>query len=124
MKFLHISDLHFDKSNILAITKELQSKFQEYTETHNLVVNEVFFTGDFRNANNQDDSDETVSSVVDFLRSISRCVGVTDDNHIHIVPGNHDLTRSSVEKLEEAYSKYNDGVFQGKTSRLQRTNEI
>jgi hypothetical protein len=118
MKFLHLSDLHFDPINIGAATKQLYRKFEEYVSGKGIIVDEIFFTGDFRNANTQADPNTTAKCAVDFLRSISKYVGVSDDKHIHIVPGNHDLTRSNKEKLEEVYIKYDhdDGTFKGKTT--------
>jgi len=122
MKFLHISDLHFDPNNASVATKELYRKFEKYVSEKGIIVDDVFFTGDFRDANKQDDSDTTIVSAVNFLRFLSRCVGVLEDEHIHIVPGNHDLTYPSkdkhenIKKLEQVYKNYerSNGIFQGK----------
>jgi MinD-like ATPase involved in chromosome partitioning or flagellar assembly/predicted phosphodiesterase len=132
MKFLHISDLHFSQSNSNAETSELCQKFKEYAIEKNIVVEEVFFTGDLRDATHEHcDSAATVTAAVGFLRNIASCVGVTEDEHIHIVPGNHDLTRTgskeeSVECLKKVYTEYNreSGLFDGKFGNVSYTDYL
>lgn len=96
MKFLHISDIHFDPQNDGRATRDLRDKFKEYINEKDIhSVDEVFFTGDFRHAGRQiyQKEDEVAENAVVFLKSIAECVGVTSERNIHIVPGNHDLKR-------------------------------
>lgn len=126
MKFLHVSDIHFDPQNDGRATRDLRKKFHEYVQEKNLIgVDEVFFTGDFRHAHHQKNQpeDEVVSKAVGYLRDIASYVGVRDDRHIHIVPGNHDLTREIDNKtskriLKAIYDNYDsyEGMFKGNTS--------
>lgn len=131
MKFLHISDIHFNPVNEGFSTRNLRRKFETYVKDKGIVdINEIFFTGDFRHASEQagENIDEVAANTVRFLRYIAECVGVKDDSHIHIVPGNHDLDRhaythdkiedkiwreKSKEDLKKVYDNYdsNKGQF-------------
>jgi predicted MPP superfamily phosphohydrolase len=123
MKFLHISDLHFNPKDDGRATRDLREKFSKYVKEKGITdVNEVFFTGDFRHAGNQchQPEDEVAKNAVEFLREIASCVGVENDRNIHIVPGNHDLSREADTQtnnsiLSAIYEKYekNDGRFEG-----------
>lgn len=111
MKFLHISDMHFDPINDGADTVKLRTKFINYLKEKNIIVDELFFTGDFRHARNQQGQQEeaVVRNACDFLISIAFSV-IKDRNniykHIHIVPGNHDLSIGNKKILDEIYEKY------------------
>lgn len=133
MRFLHISDIHFNPNGDGDSTRNLRRKFEAYVREKKITkIDEIFFTGDFRHAVKQagEDIDKVAESSVDFLRYIARCVGVKDDQHIHIVPGNHDLERypytpdeeerarreeTSERKLKKIYESYEReaGQFQG-----------
>lgn len=134
MKFLHISDIHFDPKNDGRATRDLRDKFKEYIYEKGIYhVDEVFFTGDFRHAGRQiyQKEDLVAENAVNFLKDIAECVGVMSDRHIHIVPGNHDLKRfdmtddpdqnkllkqKSEELLKAVYENYEKytGRFEGK----------
>jgi predicted MPP superfamily phosphohydrolase len=121
MKWLHISDIHYDQINDGIHTRMLHDDFEKYTKEKRILVDEVFFTGDFRHAKNQKKQDVEIvaKEAVDFLRYIASCVGVTSNDHIHIVPGNHDLdcgdleneTNEELKRLNNAIGMYNDGNF-------------
>lgn len=53
MKFLHLSDIHFDPVNDGEDTVNLRNQFILYLKEKNIIVDELFFTGDFRHARNQ-----------------------------------------------------------------------
>ena len=126
MKFLHISDIHFDPVNDGFATRNLRNIIGNYFREKNIVnIDEIFFTGDFRHAWRQRncDADMVAKNAVDFLIFIAGCVGVNDLNHIHIVPGNHDLDRVGIVQkdgtrilderiLDEIYQKYD--IHKGK----------
>lgn len=123
MKFLHVSDIHFNPAADGRATRDLRAKFKRYTMEKGLQdIDEVFFTGDFRHAIKQAHQNpfEVAQNAVNFLCDIAECVGVTDLNHIHIVPGNHDLDREQNKEenssfLDEIYRQYDpdDGCFAG-----------
>ncbi len=123
MKFLHVSDIHFNPAGDGRATRDLRSKFKKYTIEKGLQdIDEVFFTGDFRHAAKQAGQNplEVAQNAVNFLCDIAECVGVTDLKHIHIVPGNHDLDRECNKEencriLDEIYKQYDpdDGCFTG-----------
>ncbi|GHT57405.1 hypothetical protein FACS18945_1610 [Bacteroidia bacterium] len=84
------------------------------------MVDELFITGDYRHAFNQrnDNQDDIARDVVRFIREIASSVGVNDVRHIHIIPGNHDLTRfgaetEKAENLKELQRNYdpNSGII-------------
>lgn len=116
MKFLHISDIHFDPLNDGRATKDLRDKFKAYVREKNISdIDELFFTGDFRHAARQkeQDMDVVAKNSVDFLRYIAECVGITDDEHIHIVPGNHDIDRykTANNKEEDLLKQESNGIL-------------
>lgn len=84
MRWLHFSDIHFDFVNDGTSTKMLHDNFKEFVKKNNITVDEVFFTGDFRNAKNQDGQDlNTVAKeTTDFIKEIASSVGVNDTSHI------------------------------------------
>lgn len=111
MKFLHISDMHFDPQNDGEDTNLLREKFINYLEEKNIAVDELFFTGDFRHALKQKDQqeEEVAQNACDFLMSIALSAVKDTSNiyrHIHIVPGNHDLLRGDIELLDRIYKEY------------------
>ncbi len=84
---------------------------EQYFTSKSIVVDEIFFTGDFRHAVKQKDQPINVvaQNAVDFLTYISKCVLKDKSNiykHIHIVPGNHDLNRGDTKILGRIYKKY------------------
>ena len=111
MKFLHISDLHFDPINDGEETTLLREKFITYLVEKKILVDEIFFTGDFRHALRQKEQqeDEIIENACDFLIAIAQSVVKDTDNiyrHIHIVPGNHDLIRGDIGILNMVYENY------------------
>lgn len=113
MRWLHFSDIHFDFANDGTSTKRLHDNFKEFVKKNNITVDEVFFTGDFRNAKNQEGQDlKTVAKeATDFIKEIALSVGVKDTSHIHIVPGNHDFITDDNEEELKKYVKIIMGIF-------------
>ena len=119
MKWLHISDLHYNPPGQTYDTGKMREKLYEYIDKNNMSVNEVFFTGDFRFA--KDANSVTAVQAASELRDIASRAGVTKNSHIHIVPGNHDFTRiegvgndKRTPTLDNARARYSDsGVFTG-----------
>ena len=110
MKFLHISDIHFDPENDGFATKDLKNKIEKFFIDKGILnIDEIFFTGDFRNAWKRCDPDIVAKNAVAFLIFIGNCVGVDDLSHIHIVPGNHDLDRIGI--IREDGTRLSDGTI-------------
>lgn len=97
MRWMHLSDLHLNRNNDGVGTTFLRADLLKYLEEQKLQVHELFITGDFRDANSCDDTDEVAADVVAHIKQISTAIGINDVSHIHIVPGNHDLTRDATD---------------------------
>ncbi|MCL2044876.1 MAG: tetratricopeptide repeat protein [Oscillospiraceae bacterium] len=112
MKWLHISDLHYNPSNSNFDTRLLLTKLYEYIK-ENIDVDAVVYTGDFRFAKQQEATQENARLAAEKLREIANNAGVSDPRYIHIVPGNHDLERGDVALIDQAYKEYANGAFSG-----------
>jgi len=117
MKWLHLSDIHFNSVKDGTDTNYLREKLKDYLIEKRVQVDKLFITGDFRDASRQDDSDETAEKVVQYLREIAEIVGIVDLQNILCVPGNHDLDRyinnrqELICKTKRSYSTKN-GTFE------------
>ena len=118
MKWLHISDLHYDPQAANFDTEQLLLKLEEYFERHSITVDEVFYTGDFRFAKSQEPTLENARLAADKLRAIAQKAGVSNTESIHIVPGNHDLERGDPALIKSAYERYSRGQFSGSVEHL------
>lgn len=122
MKWLHLSDIHFNSDKDGTDTNYLREKLKDYLIEKRVQVDKLFLTGDFRDASRQDDSDENAEKVVRYLREIAEIVGIVDLQSILCVPGNHDLDRyinnrqELICKTKRSYST-NNGTFEN-TSEL------
>lgn len=95
MKWLHISDLHYNPKGDGRLTHQLRDKLIRYLEDEKITADHLFLTGDYRHARFQADGDQnTIESAVKFIMSIAAVAKVPREN-IHVIPGNHDLTRTS-----------------------------
>jgi tetratricopeptide (TPR) repeat protein len=113
MKWLHISDLHHSPSPNFD-THQLRKALREYIKRKEIIVDQIFFTGDFRFA--KAPSQLSFKEYAQELREIAELAGITDPNQIHIVPGNHDLDRCEKDQkntplIEDICERYNDGEF-------------
>ena len=117
MRWMHLSDIHYNPNKeINRSTKQTRNKLINYIKDNQIEVDELFITGDFRNAlapcnNEQQLVDETIG----FINNIANSVGISHPSHIHIVPGNHDLNRCelipTLDEIRENYD-WNDGNFE------------
>ncbi len=115
MKWLHLSDIHYNPRNDGRSTYQLRTKLPQYIAENHIDAEYLFITGDFRNAKYQKTDDYTVASeTVKFIFEIADAAKIPRTN-IHIVPGNHDLTRTEdIDRLRRIKENYiaNDGRFQ------------
>ena len=123
MRWLHLSDIHFDPNNDGRSTRWLRDAIPEYIRKLKTPFDHLFITGDFRHAVHQknQDMDTVAQESVDFIRKVAISAGIisgkdeADVTRIHIVPGNHDLdcldNDERLSKIREDYDS-NKGVFQ------------
>lgn len=114
MRWMHLSDIHMHSDHIKYDTLKARELILEHLSDCKVVVDVLFVTGDFRHAKDYVDIDPRIydekvrddsNSVAEFIKSIASTVRVSVED-IHIVPGNHDLSRSDaclefVKKLRE-----------------------
>ncbi|MCL2031579.1 MAG: hypothetical protein FWG93_08555, partial [Oscillospiraceae bacterium] len=84
MRWLHISDIHYNPDKDGRDSALLRDELPEYLSDTGKRVDEVFVTGDFRFARNQEDTDDVAEASVAFIRSLANIVGVDDSDHIHV----------------------------------------
>lgn len=114
MKWLHLSDLHYNPEQDGRNSDQLRKKLPLYLQDQNFHTDEIFITGDFRHARYQSDNlPDVAKKVVKYVWEIAKSVGISSPEKIHILPGNHDLTRSDNSKLEciIADYDYSNGKF-------------
>ncbi len=95
--WLHYSDIHLNDTGVE--TNRLRQKLPEYLRNLNIHCDYAFFTGDIRRARLGD----FPANAADYLRQVAQSVNVPKDR-IFMVPGNHDLDRTS-EGRQEAVQK-------------------
>ncbi|MGI6634222.1 MAG: metallophosphoesterase [Christensenellales bacterium] len=110
MKFVHISDLHFNPINDGRTTRDVRDEFISYLKKEKISADELLITGDLRHAKYQGKERSEIDAVVAFIKDIAEAVNISDAKHIHLVPGNHDRDRISdiddikrIEKIREQY---------------------
>jgi len=117
MKWLHLSDIHYNPQNDGRSSHELRKKLPEYIKDEHITADHMFVTGDFRHAKFQaEDDGSTAREAAEFIVEIAEAAKI-DTSNIHIVPGNHDLKRSENKKricgIMKDYDP-RDGRFRGK----------
>lgn len=114
MKWLHLSDLHYNPERDGRNTGQLRKELLTFLKDKKFSVDEIFITGDFRHALHQkDELSSLAKDVVSYIMEVAKCVGITSSKKIHILPGNHDLTRSNSAKLKQIIENYDPmkGIF-------------
>lgn len=94
MKWLHLSDIHFNPSKDGADSIYLRNRLLEFLKQKEVSVDKLFLTGDFRDASCQDGTDDAAEDIANYISELARIVGVKSSRDILLVPGNHDLTRN------------------------------
>ena len=119
MKWLHLSDIHYNPKNDGRSTHQLRNKLPRYINDKNINADYLFITGDFRHAKYQKDDDWTAAEkAVQFILEIADAARI-NYNNIHVVPGNHDLTRTTddvgmrtINRIKQNYNPH-EGRFLG-----------
>ena len=76
MKWLHLSDLHFNPLHDGTDTIYLREKLKDFLIQREVRADKLFLTGDFRDASKQDDSEENAEKVARFIFEIAKIVGI------------------------------------------------
>ena len=115
MRWLHLSDIHYNPQNAGRSTEQLRDRLPAYIRDNGITADHLFVTGDFRHAAQQPESEnaQAAREAADFMLNIAQAAGIPPD-HIHIVPGNHDLVRTSdtdrIQRIQKSYQT-EDGRF-------------
>lgn len=119
MKFMHLSDLHFNPRNDGRASRYIRSELIPYLKELNFTADELLITGDYRHAGYQKNpTPEDIDAVANYIRDIATAIHITDVEHIHLIPGNHDRSRGKGEATKMAGIRKNydpaNGVFDNK----------
>ena len=91
MKWLHLSDIHFNYPNYDSkiLRKDFLNRVHSLGETERFT--HLFLSGDilYKNSNEADDASDSIKFIRDLINEMN-----LDNNHVIIVPGNHDHDRS------------------------------
>jgi len=108
-KWVHISDIHFydsKRDDVKSMRESLPEKFKSYKE-----IDALFITGDFRFA--KDGAQGDVDATIAYIRELTNSLRITD-KQVYCVPGNHDLTRSTVRKAIIPHLRTTEGYTPNK----------
>ena len=117
MRWLHLSDIHFDLNGDGSTTIHIRDELINYLRRNGVKADCLFITGDFRFAKTQKDTQEAADVVSEYIKLIAKTVGIDDIKKVFLVPGNHDLDRnrnlrkSLIIGMKEQYD-VNQGFFQ------------
>ena len=115
MRWLHLSDIHYDPRNSGRATEQLRDKLPAYIAEKGIKADRLFVTGDFRHARYQkeDQNAQAARDAAAFILRIAKAAGVTPE-HIDLVPGNHDLARAEDTAGTERIERIRDGYHVNK----------
>ena len=107
MRWVHLSDLHLNSSQDGWGSDSLRESFFDYLDRKKIKTDHLFVTGDYRHAKYRTGTaDENAKDAADYIVRVAEALGIIDRAHIHIVPGNHDLDRGDVRKIDSILQKY------------------
>lgn len=109
MRFVHISDLHFNPKEDGRTSRNIRNDLLPYLQSQDISADELLITGDYRHAKFQKSEEKDIDAVVKYIKDIAKAVNITDVKHIHLVPGNHDCDREKGDTRKTAMirKKYN-----------------
>lgn len=111
MRILHISDLHLFSPIGNKVSDILERFYEIVKENANRSsFDSVIISGDIRNQGGI-----CASGACEIIKKIATSAGITDFSKVHIVPGNHDLTRDDSKKEDVANARkgydFENGIF-------------
>ena len=93
-RWLHLSDIHFQTGEAAFNTKQLRDKLPEFLKKEiTSDIDSIIITGDFRFA---PEKEENPQKVLDYIKKIADAVNISDMKKVVTLPGNHDLSRSTL----------------------------
>ena len=107
MKWLHLSDLHYNPQNDGRSTHQLREKLLKYLQEAHITADHLFLTGDYRHAKYQRENEaDAAKASAEFILQIAGAAKILPEG-IHIIPGNHDLSRlPETGALDQIKQKY------------------
>lgn len=111
MKWLHLSDLHYNPQRDGTSTWQMREKLLKYLKEEHITAEHLFLTGDYRHAAYQRDNEESAAAeAARYILRIAEEAEVSPAN-IHVIPGNHDLSRTTdtdrIKRIKENYDAHN-----------------
>ena len=93
--WLHLSDIHFQPDTGSFIDDMIRSSLPKFITESQIKSDVLVISGDVRFAPRRNETN--ANHVIDYIREIATQAGI-DDEHVILVPGNHDLERSTTRK--------------------------
>ena len=122
MRFIHISDIHLYPPNEGRHSRLIREQLISYIRSKDYTADELLITGDFRHAKYQKKvSQIEINEVVAYVKAIAEAAGITEVEHIHIVPGNHDLDRTIIDGRKLAWIRRKYDAANGRFSKDELT---
>lgn len=121
MRWIQLSDIHFQTKNNTFNTLQLKTKLPEYLKNKiEGPIQALIITGDYRFA---PEGEENPTKVVEYILNLAQSIGISAEM-IVTTPGNHDLIRDDVrtaviEKIRKDYSPNNGKISTGMLTSLQ-----
>ena len=109
-RWLHLSDIHFQTGEAAFNTKQLRDKLPEFLKKEiTSDIDSIIITGDFRFA---PEKEENPQKVLDYIKKIADAVNISDMKKVVTLPGNHDLSRSTLRNymVDGVKSDYDSNV--------------
>lgn len=110
MRWMHISDIHMNKEFNDAISNMLRKELLKFIKDNEFKVDYLFITGDYRDASYMKDKtlkenlEVQAGNVAKYIEKIANILNINNE-HIYLVPGNHDLHRTEEDKKHIAEIK-------------------
>lgn len=77
MRWLHLSDIHYNPEEDGRSTKQLRDKLPIYIRENNIIVDNVFITGDYRHAGKDSRNEEVIAKeAVIFIKKLLKAQGL------------------------------------------------
>lgn len=120
MRWMHLSDIHLNKEFNDMMSNVMRYELPQYILEHNIKADYLFITGDYRDSAYRrvsefnEELDIAAKNVSKYILDIARCLNISQD-HIYLIPGNHDLERGEEDEkiIEHIINKqlvYTDGI--------------
>lgn len=95
LSWLHLSDIHFQPNTGSFIDDLVRSSLPKFIKDKQFKIDVLVISGDLRFAPKRNETN--ADQVIDYIREIASQAGIAD-GHVILVPGNHDLERSTTRK--------------------------